>query len=153
MFFLLHLLEKFEDCPIELALLLPAGIFSSFGSYGLGLPLKIWRVLRFYPDPKIFAGSVLIGLIIFVYLYRAISRPPTDLPEEADYFKLMGVGLIVFVSGYAVFLTNSNVAFATAGISNRVVVAGGCGAQTPIDQTGGKLRDIDKDGVVAAPVR
>lgn len=122
-----HNFVIYGDYSSHLLRLATGAIGVNFGSYGLGLPIKIWRVLRLYPNPKILAGSVLTGLIIFVYLYRAISRPPSDLPEEADYFKLMGVGLIVFVSGYAIFLTNSNVAFATAGISNRVVVAAALG--------------------------
>jgi hypothetical protein len=122
-----HNFVIYGDYSSHLFKLATGAIGVNFGSYGLGLPVKIWRVLRFYPDPKILAGSVLIGLITFVYLYRAIYRPPSDLPEEASYFKLMGVGLIVFVSGYAIFLTNSNVAFATTGINNREAIAAALG--------------------------
>jgi hypothetical protein len=122
-----HKFVIYGDYSIHLRRLATEAIGVNFGSYGIGLPIKIWRALRFDPDPKILVGSVLLGVIIFLYLYRAINRPQTDLPGEATYFKLMGVGLIVFVSGYAIFLTNSNFALATTGINNRLAIAGALG--------------------------
>ena len=122
-----HKVVIYGDYSRHLRRLVTEAIGVNFGSYGIALPIKIWRAVRFYPDPTILLGSVLVAVIIFIYVYRAINRPQTDLPGEACYFKLMGVGLIVFVSGYAIFLTNSNFALATTGINNRLAIAGALG--------------------------
>ena len=111
------------DYSTHLLRLATGAIGVNFGSYGIALPIKIWRVLRYYPDPTILAASSIILLIIFFYFYRVVYYPASDLPGETTYFKMMGVGLIVFASGYAIFLSNGNVAFATTGINNRLAIA------------------------------
>ena len=110
-----------------LVTLAAGAIGANFGSYGIALPITVWRVLRTYPDPKLLAGSIVLGVIIFVYLHRAIDRPRTHVTNETSYFKLMAVGVLVFASGYAIFLTNTNLEFATTGINNRVAVAAALG--------------------------
>ena len=122
-----HTFGIYGDYSSHLLRLAVGAIGVNFGSYGIGLPVKVWRDLRFYPDAKILAGTGLIGLTIFVYLYRTVGRTTIDLAREASYFKLMGFGLVLFVAGYATFLTNGNVEFASSGISNRVAIAAALG--------------------------
>ncbi len=75
--------------------------------------------------------GVLLGLAVFGYLYRTANRLATDLSGEAIYFRFMAMGLIVFVLGYAIFLTNSQVGFSSTGVYNRSAIAASLGAAMP----------------------
>jgi hypothetical protein len=99
----------------------------NYGSYGIALPLKIGRALRYYSIPSILAVSTLIGLFVFVYLYRSNRSQDDSFSREESYFRLMAVGLVVFLLGYAVFLTNAQVGFTTTGVMNRTAIAAALG--------------------------
>ncbi|MEK6321646.1 MAG: hypothetical protein AABN33_08180 [Acidobacteriota bacterium] len=122
-----HRMGIFGDYSSHLVKLAVGAIGVNYGSYGIGLPVKIARVLSFYPNPKVLAVGVLLGLAVFGYLYRITNRQATDLPSEASYFRLMAFGLIVFVLGYSIFLTNSQVGFSSTGVYNRSAIAAALG--------------------------
>ena len=122
-----HRMGIFGDYSSHLVKLAVGAIGINYGSYGIGLPIKIARVLRFYPNPKVLAVGVLLGFAVFGYLYRITNRLAKDLPGEASYFRLMAIGLIVFLSGYSIFLTNSQVGFSSTGVYNRSAIAAALG--------------------------
>ena len=99
----------------------------NYGSYGIALPLKVAKVFRYYSTPSVLAVAVAIGLLVFAYLYRASARRGFDFHTEGAYFRLMAVGCIVFVLGYIIFLTNSQVGFTSTGVKNRSAIAAALG--------------------------
>jgi hypothetical protein len=99
----------------------------NFGSYGIGLPLMAWRALRLYTDPTILAVGLVIGMLVFAYLYRTGWPRGVFFSTEVAYFRLMALGIVVLVLGYAIFLTNSQVGFTTTGIKNRTAIASAIG--------------------------
>jgi len=102
-------------------------IFYGIHGYGLGLPLVVSRILRFYFDGAIFAISGAAGLAIFIYLYHVTSRAKTELPGKAIWFKLIASGVLVFGLGYAIFLTNAQILFSKTSIFNRTAIAAAVG--------------------------
>jgi hypothetical protein len=92
-------------------------------SYGVGLPLKVERILRDYPDKMTSAVGILIGVIVFSYLYRTISRSTIDCFGKANWLKLTIIGLSVYGLGYVAFLFTSHIAFTETGINNRTGIA------------------------------
>ena len=122
-----HRMGIFGDYASHLVKLAVGAIGINYGSYGIALPLKIAQVLRSYPNPKVLALAALIGLAVFGYLYRISDRLVKDAPGENSYFKMMGFGFIVFVLGYSIFLTNSQVGFSPTGVYNRSAIAAALG--------------------------
>jgi hypothetical protein len=125
--FFVHRIEVRGGYSSHLVDLVVGAIGVNYGSYGIGFPIKIARVLRYYPNPRILTVGVLLGLGVFGYLYRTGNRLATDLPGEASYFRFMAMGLIAFVLGYAIFLTNSKVGFSSTGVYNRSAIAAALG--------------------------
>jgi hypothetical protein len=102
-------------------------ITSNYLSYGVGLPLKVDRIIRDYPNKIISAGGILIGVIVFSYLYRSIGRSSIDCFGKANWLKLIIIGLTVYGLGYATFLSTSHIAFTDTGINNRTGIAAALG--------------------------
>ncbi|HEY9653497.1 MAG TPA: hypothetical protein V6C95_22745 [Coleofasciculaceae cyanobacterium] len=99
----------------------------SVREYGLGLPRIIWRILQKYPNPAILTLGVVLSLIILSYLSQLINRSSIKLLNRKSICKLIGLNLIVYGLGYAIFINNSNVGFTTTGISNRTAIAAAIG--------------------------
>jgi hypothetical protein len=106
---------------------LKQAILVNYGEYGLGLPRIAWKILQDYPDAAISTVGGFTGLIIFGHLYHVASKSDTELISKQCARGLIALGPIVFVLGYAVFLTNYNVLFTTTGIGNRTAIAAAIG--------------------------
>ena len=102
-------------------------IVVNYGEYGLGLPRIVWRILRDYPDAAVFAMGGVLGLITFGYLYHVASKSESKLLGQTSMLSFIALGLVVFVLGYAIFLTNYNVLFTPTGIANRTAIAAAVG--------------------------
>jgi hypothetical protein len=108
-----------------LAYVLKEGTLVAFGEYGLGLPRVLWLAASTYPNPLALAVAVLLGLAIMGYLWRlaAIDRPaPRRMPRQ-----LLGLGLVMFLLGLAIFATNRAFLATTAGMANRTLMAAAVG--------------------------
>ena len=112
--------------------LLKDAIMVNYGNYVLGLPLIIWKILRYYFDWTIFAVGGGLGLLVFVYLYRTAGQSKADLTDQLirilGFFSMyIAFGLVVFGLGYAIFLTNKNAIITPTGIGNRIAIAAAAG--------------------------
>ena len=99
----------------------------NFGTYFLALPYVVWWILR---NELAIANVIVAGgiaLATFAFLFRIGRREGAFLNLERTWRVLIGVGLIAFVLGYAIFLTTDAVAFRSAGIDNRVNVGAAMG--------------------------
>ena len=118
----------FQDAYPHHVLSLVAGAASiNLGGFGLGLPVAAgWLAWR-YPDPVILAGAVVLGGLVAGYLALALRQAGRANLTVVAWPTLVRSGLGVFALGYAIFLTNANVGYSSAGISNRVAIAGAAG--------------------------
>lgn len=99
----------------------------NFGDYAIGLARIVWRILNDYPDAALFALGGLVSLVIFGYLYRAVSQSAAEEPGKIDMLRLIAWGLVAFALGYAIFLTNSNIQITLTGMGNRTAIAAAAG--------------------------
>lgn len=98
-----------------------ATIQISYIDYGLRLPQVSWQVITNYPSLKIFILGVILGLSIAWYLLK--NFPEKNKITRVDGFRLFFSGFIVFVLGYAMFLTNKKIVLTAAGLGNRTAMA------------------------------
>jgi hypothetical protein len=97
----------------------------NWGSYGLALPIKVFRSIRNYFDPSVVGVSLIGAGATFIYTYTRIRRQDTNGAKMC--VKYFVAGVFIFLIGYSIFLTNSNVHFSTAGIANRTSIAASIG--------------------------
>lgn len=119
---------RYKSSYVHHLVALAAGaIGANYFTYGLGLPYVVWRALDISPDWTIIIVSGLLGLIIFGYLSYVANQTETTLPSKASWLACIAVGLVVFGSGYATFLTTDRIVFNSANIENRVAIAAAIG--------------------------
>ena len=107
--------------------LLKDALTVSYGEYGFGLPSLLWRILHLYPDWTVFAVGGGLGLIVFGYFYRTASQSKADLTNQLSMLTYIAFGLVVFVIGYAIFLTNYSAVITPTGKGNRIAIASAVG--------------------------
>jgi hypothetical protein len=106
----------------HLAYLVAGSIKVSVGSYGLGLPYVVGWVVVHELRWTVAVLTLITGVTVFAYLRRF-----ADIPSTGESKRLIGGGIVVFVLGYAVFVTNPEIFFTSAGIDNRVNIAAATG--------------------------
>jgi hypothetical protein len=98
----------------------------NLGSLGLGLPhavaLSISRI-----NAAMMTASVVLALLVGVGLEAQFRCGHDSMPRRTIWLRLVAAGLVVFMLGYAVFLTSSDILFTSLGVSNRVAIAGAAG--------------------------
>jgi hypothetical protein len=99
----------------------------NYGQHGIGLPMKVWSIIRDYPDWSISALGGVLGLMILWYLYCVAEQPGYELPGKTSWIKLVALGLVVFGLGYAIFFTTPEVVHTSTGIGNRINIAAAVG--------------------------
>jgi hypothetical protein len=104
----------------HVAYLVSGGIKLNLGTYLLAIPYVLWWIVRHQLTAANAAAAGASGLLALAYLWHIGRRDRDVLTPSALWLTLVRVGLLVFVLGYAVFLTNQNVLFRSAGIDNRV---------------------------------
>lgn len=109
----------------------------SYVDYGLALPRVVVTILREGPPVEMLFMAVLLGVSIYAYLFRSSSEATFEIPEFGRIFQWLGAGLVLFVLGYAIFLTNYNVLFTTTGMGNRTAIAAAVGVA--VSMVGGVL--------------
>jgi hypothetical protein len=99
----------------------------NFGTYGLGLPLVLLWIFRHAPPwPSLALGGGL-GLAIGGYLAWTARQTAVSWPSPKAWLTLVGVGVVVFGLGYAIFLVNADVWFTSASVGNRTAIAAALG--------------------------
>lgn len=96
----------------------------NFGRYGFGMPLTVWRIIRYYPNRGIFVLGAVLTVVIFLYLLWML---PTELPDTRTCAILAVGGIIVFGLTYALFAAQPVLMFTATGLDNRVAIAGALG--------------------------
>lgn len=101
-------------------------VFVHFFRLGLALPHVVLQIIRHHLHPGALIASLITGLLVallLVYLIRRSSEPLSQI----GWKKVIGSGLVVFILGYAIFLTTNQVGFSTTGGANRIAIAAALG--------------------------
>lgn len=100
----------------------------SYGDYLFSLPQVMKKILVEYPDTVIFVFAGMLGVMIFSYLYYVAQKSTVPLfTEQLEMLNLIAWGFVVFILGYSIFLTNSQLLLTPTGIGNRVAIAAAVG--------------------------
>jgi hypothetical protein len=118
----------FEDgLAHHLAYLVSGSIKVNLGTYFLALPYVLWWIVRHRLSPADAGAATAAGLLTLGYVLWIARRDRDALVNGRHWLDCLRVGLVAFVLGYAVFLTNQRVLFRSAGIDNRVNAAAALG--------------------------
>jgi hypothetical protein len=104
----------------HLAYLVAGAVKLNVGTYFLALPYVVWWILWHHFSASAAAIAGVSGGLAFCYLLALGRRDHAFLAARDGWRALAGVGLVVFVLGYAIFVTNQYILFRSAGIDNRV---------------------------------
>jgi hypothetical protein len=113
------------------AALLASAARVGFLTYGIELPVVAVELVRRHFDAKILGIAALLGGAIFVYLL-SVSRSDAIADRRAALRRLIPAGLLVFVFGWAIYLTNRQVGITPTGVNNRTAIAAACGTATAL---------------------
>lgn len=112
---------------IWFAKLISKAFFVSYGTFGLGLPITLTKLARTYFDWKILAVALVLSFLIYLYLFTTIPasrRSDYSLTETAW---IVLVGILLFILGYSIFLTNRAAQISATGGHNRIAYASAIG--------------------------
>jgi hypothetical protein len=104
----------------HIAYLVSGGIKLNLGTYFVAVPYVLWWVVRHAFSLADLAAAAAAGLLAAGYVWSISQRDRPALAGGRHWRDSMGVGVLAFVLGYAIFLTNQQVLFRSAGIDNRV---------------------------------
>ncbi len=137
------LLQKPSDHVLWFLQLILDSLRVSYGTYGIGLPFVLKRILHLDQDWRLLGVGGLTGVLIFLCLYRTSRQSiGSDLPTRAGIRSLIFCGLAVFVLGYVIFLGSENTAVTPTGINNRVAIAAATGVALSMVAAVGWLSSI-----------
>ena len=111
----------------HLAYLVSGSIKLNAGSYFLAVPYVLWWIMRHHLSAANAGAAGAAGLLALGYIWWIGRRDREALIGARHWRDCVRVGLIAFVLGYAIFLTNRQVLFRSAGIDNRVNAAAALG--------------------------
>ncbi|HSJ12793.1 MAG TPA: hypothetical protein VK939_00165 [Longimicrobiales bacterium] len=106
---------------------LTEGVPVHFGEYGLGLPVKVARALRDYPDALVITVSALIGLAVGAYLLLVVRPALVRFDRRVRWPAVMLAGAGLFAAGYGVALMTWEIGFHTTGANNRTAIGAAVG--------------------------
>ena len=109
------------------AYLVSGSIKLNVGTYFLAVPYVLWWIVRHRLTAANLGAATAAGLLAFGYVWWIARGDREALIGNRHWRNCVRVGLIAFVLGYAIFLTNRQILFRSAGIDNRVNAAAALG--------------------------
>jgi hypothetical protein len=111
----------------HIAYLVSGSIKVNVGTYFLAVPYVLWWIVRHRLSAAGAGAAAAAGLLALAYVWWIGRRDRYALGDGRPWRDSLRIGLVAFVLGYAVFLTNQRVLFRSAGIDNRVNAAAALG--------------------------
>ena len=90
----------------------------NYGDYFFRLPAVVWSLHQHYAVGGLAVAALALGIAIFLYM-RSI---PADFDARVCGLFAAG-GVLIFLAGYSMFLTNKAIQITPAGIGNRTSIA------------------------------
>ncbi len=97
----------------------------NYGWYGVAVPRVLWTIAHNYFSIENLLVALAVGVLAAVYLYK-VSAASSWISRPLAGGALVG-GVLVFMLGYAIFLTNHNVGFSPTGANNRTAMVAALG--------------------------
>ena len=97
------------------------------GPLGVLLVRSAWRVGHARPDLPALLSATLCGGASYWYLARLGSRASPEAAASRPWWRIVTVGLAVWVAGVAVFLVTEDLEVTAAGMGNRTAIAAALG--------------------------
>jgi len=91
----------------------------NFGTLGLEMPRIAWKSVNM--TGGLLAGSALFLVVVTLYLFATLAIH--DWPSVFFWWSSVAAGLVMFATGYSIFLVTSDIQFTAAGIGNRIAIA------------------------------
>lgn len=113
----------------------------NFGTYFVGVPYVLWWILANRFDVIVAAIALVAGGLTFFYL-RRVARAEIDLRGRFGWWRVVAAGLLMFVLGYVIFLTNPEGAFSSASIDNRINIAAALGVAIALVGAAGWVSEL-----------
>ena len=111
----------------QLGKLVIGAIQVNFATYLLASPYVLgWIFLHRFSAVNLIV-ALGIGLLSFVYLLRISLNDQPTIAGSGTWRRLVKIGLVAFVLGYAIFLTTPDFLMRSAGIDNRINAAAALG--------------------------
>lgn len=96
-------------------------------TYGLHMPFLLIRLYRESALSLAATGvAAIIASVVTAYLWRYME--PSAIPRRRVFLWFIVVGFVLFGLGFALFFADSDTAFTSQGIGNRVAIASAVGA-------------------------
>jgi hypothetical protein len=111
----------------HVAYLVSGSIKVNVGTYLLAVPYVVWWVVRHRLSASGACAAVAAGLAAMLFVRRVAASDRDFLDDARQWLRLAAAGAVVFILGYAIFATNQQVLFRSAGIDNRVNAAAALG--------------------------
>ncbi len=99
----------------------------SYVDYGFGYPARMLQVIERYFEWDVAALGIIVGTIIFTYLFFVSRRTGDQEPDRSTSILYIVIGIAVFFAGFSIFLTNYNAIATPTGIANRIAIAAAVG--------------------------
>lgn len=117
----------------QIADLVTGGIKVTFGTYLFAFPYVLWWIVVNHFSIANALVALGIGAATFAYL-RRVGQSNRRIFATGHSFsrRLIAIGFIAFVLGYAIFLTTPNFIFRSAGIDNRINAAAALGVASMV---------------------
>lgn len=112
--------------PLDYGLNLKLALTTNYLDYLLGMPHVIFTVANQYLDRKSLL-AILAGSIVAMAWFIRTGSSASAASQRAEGRKLFALGILIFLLGYAVFLTNRNVQFGLFSFSDRTAIAAALG--------------------------
>lgn len=93
-------------------------------------------------------GSI-IFIAIFFYISYIATKSRISLPDSIWFSKLFFFSFVIFILGYAIFITNTNVGFSLIGMENRVAIGAAIGIAISFVSFIGILSNIFRSDKIA----
>lgn len=99
----------------------------NFVTLGVNLPAVWLDMIHSSESYSLLIASGAVGIAVTAYLLIVAFKKKAHMPGKKLLSFMMVIGLPIFILGYTIFFTNSNVGFSPTGVENRVAIAAGIG--------------------------
>jgi hypothetical protein len=131
-FTLLHLFDvkgRYYNWPYGLKLVTALQV--NYIELGLYLPRAVYRIMSAKPLQLEFYISAVVAGTAFWYVKRIFGG------GTKTYLRVFAASVIVFIAGYAIFLTSRDIQLTPAGMGNRVNIVAAAGVAMTLVSAGG----------------
>ena len=113
--------------PLFILDAIKSAFWVNYVTLGINLP-NIWGTfLSLYATPVMIVSAIIFYFITFWYTLSVAASSSSRFPSLLGFVNLSLGSIVVFILGYLIFFTNTQVGFSPTGVENRVAIAAAIG--------------------------